>query len=120
MFSARNPNDPPKQGNISFVSKIEGDIEAGYKQADYIIEYDTNLPTFASHIPNPPASIAWWYDDPYHSPGKSLRIEGAVQRRENIARSTRSCRKNHAGRLIPGGNTSTGVCYSQEIPPMLA
>ncbi|MBR5702412.1 MAG: hypothetical protein IKX47_08075, partial [Oscillospiraceae bacterium] len=73
--------NPPKQGNMSFVNKIEGDIEAGFAQADFVIEYDTNLPIFASHIPNPPASIAWWFDDPYHGPEKSLHIEGAVQRR---------------------------------------
>jgi CO/xanthine dehydrogenase Mo-binding subunit len=122
MFSARNPNDPPKQGNISFVSKIEGDIEAGYKQADYIIEYDTNLPTFASHIPNPPASIAWWYDDPYHSPGKSLRIEGAVQRRENIARMYAvPVEKTMQEGLFQGGKyCDWGMRMSQEITPLLA
>ncbi len=122
MFSARNPNDPPKRGNVSYVSKIEGNIEEGYRQADYIIEYDTNLPAFASHIPNPPASIAWWFDDPYHGPGKSLRIEGAVQRRENIARMYgMPPEKTVQEGLFQGGKyCDWGMRMSQEITPLLA
>ena len=57
MFAPRGGNNPPKQGNLSYVNKIEGDIEDGFAKADFIIEYDTNLPIFASHIPNPPSSI---------------------------------------------------------------
>ena len=120
MFSPKSST--PKQGNVSFVDKIEGDIEDGFKQADFIVEYDTNLPIFASHIPNPPGSIAWWYDDPYHGPGKSLHIEGAVQRRENIARMygvpNEKCVQEG---LFQGGKyCDWGMRMSQEITPVLA
>jgi CO/xanthine dehydrogenase Mo-binding subunit len=58
MFSPHYPTDPPRQGNVSYSNNIEGNIEEGYAKADFIIEYDTNLPAYASHIPTPPASIA--------------------------------------------------------------
>ena len=38
-----------------------------------------NMPAFSGHVPNPYASVAYWYDDPRHDPDQqSLRIEGAV------------------------------------------
>ena len=49
--------------------QIEGDIEAGFKQADQIIEFDFVLPPYASHIPNPSGSMAYWYDDRYERRG---------------------------------------------------
>jgi CO/xanthine dehydrogenase Mo-binding subunit len=73
-----NQNPPPK-GNVNFFNSNRGDIEAGFKEADHIIEYDFNMPAFSGHVPNPYASVAYWYDDPRHNPEqKSLRIEGAV------------------------------------------
>ena len=120
MFAAKPVR--PKEGNVSFSDRIDGDIEEGFKQADFIIEYDTNLPIFASHIPNPPASIAWWFDDPYHGPEKSLHIEGAVQRRDNIARMygvpNEKCVQEG---LFQGGKyCDWGMRMSQEITPILA
>ncbi len=122
MFSPRGGNNPPKQGNLSFVNKIEGDIEEGFKKADFIIEYDTNLPIFASHIPNPPASIAWWFDDPYHGPEKSLHIEGAVQRRDNIARMYNVPNEKcvQEGLFQGGKYCDWGMRMSQEITPILS
>lgn len=72
-------NNPPPKGNVSYSVANRGDIEAGFKEADQIIEYDFNMPAFSGHIPNPPASAAYWYDDTrYDSEKPSLRIEGAV------------------------------------------
>ena len=79
-------NNPPKQGNVSYSNVNQGDVEAGFKEADHIIEYDLNMPAFSSHIPNPSGSVAWWFDDPYHGEGRSLHIEGAVQRRDSVGR----------------------------------
>jgi len=80
-FSSRggdNQNPPPK-GNVNFFNVNRGDIEAGFREADHIIEYDFNMPAFSGHAPNPFASVAYWYDDPRHNPEQqSLHIEGAV------------------------------------------
>ncbi len=80
-FSSRgggNQNPPPK-GNVNFSNVNRGDIEAGFREADHIVEYDFNMPTFCGHAPNPFASAAYWYDDPRHNPEQqSLHIEGAV------------------------------------------
>jgi CO/xanthine dehydrogenase Mo-binding subunit len=79
-FSMRGENrNPPPRGNVNFFDVNRGDIEAGFREADHIIEYDFNMPAFSGHVPNPYASVAYWYDDPRHDPErKSLRIEGAV------------------------------------------
>ena len=72
-------NNPPPKGNVNFFNANRGDIEAGFREADQIIEYDFNMPAFSGHVPNPYASAAYWYDDPRHDPEQqSLRIEGAV------------------------------------------
>jgi CO/xanthine dehydrogenase Mo-binding subunit len=71
--------NPPPKGNVSFFNSNRGDIEAGFKEADQIIEYDFNMPAFCGHIPNPSGSVAYWFDDPIHDPEKpSLRLEGPV------------------------------------------
>jgi CO/xanthine dehydrogenase Mo-binding subunit len=71
--------NPPPRGNVNFFNVNRGDIEAGFREADHIIEYDFNMPAFCGHVPNPYASAAYWYDDPRHDPERqSLRIEGAV------------------------------------------
>jgi CO/xanthine dehydrogenase Mo-binding subunit len=67
------------KGNITFADNNRGDIEAGFREADHIIEYDFNMPAFCGHAPNPFASVSYWYDDTrYDSERQSLRIEGAV------------------------------------------
>ena len=76
-FRTRGGSDnPPKKGNVSYSNASEGDVEAGFREADHIIEYDVNTAAFSGHIPNPTGSVAWWIDDAYHGEGKSLRIEG--------------------------------------------
>jgi CO/xanthine dehydrogenase Mo-binding subunit len=37
-----------------------GNTEAGFKEADQIIEFDWAHSLMASHIPNPNGSVAWW------------------------------------------------------------
>ena len=78
-------DNPRGKGNVTIASNNRGDVEAGFKQADQIIEYDFNMPAFSGHIPNPPASAAYWYDDPMQSSEqKSLHLEGAVQRKDSV------------------------------------
>jgi CO/xanthine dehydrogenase Mo-binding subunit len=80
-FSSRGggSQNPPPRGNVTFADANRGDVEAGFREADHIIEYDFNMPAFCGHVPNPYASAAYWYDDPrYDSERQSLRIEGAV------------------------------------------
>jgi CO/xanthine dehydrogenase Mo-binding subunit len=122
MFGPRPDPNHPKQGNVSYALTVQGDIEAGFKEADQIIEYDLHIPTFASHIPNPPGSVAWWFDDPYHPGGKSLHIEGAVQRKDAIgAMYGVPPEKTVQEGLFQGGKyCDWGMRKSQEITPLLA
>ncbi len=76
-FGGGRGNNPPKKGNVAYSNQTQGDIEKGFKEADYIIEYDLNMPTYASASPNPHSSVAWWFDDPYLG-RDNLHIEGAV------------------------------------------
>jgi CO/xanthine dehydrogenase Mo-binding subunit len=69
-------NNPPKKGNVSYSNINDGDVEAGFREADHIIEYDVNTAAFSGHIPNPTGSVAWWFDDATHGQGKNLRVEG--------------------------------------------
>jgi CO/xanthine dehydrogenase Mo-binding subunit len=69
-------DNPPKQGNVSYSIRNDGDIEAGFKEADHIVEYDVNTAAFSGHIPNPTGTVAWFFDSPLHGEGKNLRIEG--------------------------------------------
>ncbi len=76
-FSRGPSNNPPKKGNVAFSNQNQGDVEQGFKEADYIVEYDLNMPTYASASPNPHGSVAWWFDDPYLG-RDNIHIEGAV------------------------------------------
>jgi CO/xanthine dehydrogenase Mo-binding subunit len=122
MFDPRPDPNHPKKGNVSYSIVSQGDIDAGFAEADQIIEYDLKIPTFASHIPNPPGSVAWWFDDPYHGEGKSLHIEGAVQRKDSIGQMYgASSEKTVQEGLFQGGKyCDWGMRRSQEITPLLA
>jgi CO/xanthine dehydrogenase Mo-binding subunit len=112
----------PKKGNVTRVVTAQGDVDKAMKEAKNVIEYELKLPTFASHIPNPPASVAWWEDDPYLGEGPALHIEGAVQRREQIAQLYHiSPDKTIQQGLFQGGKyCDWGMRKSQEITPLLA
>jgi CO/xanthine dehydrogenase Mo-binding subunit len=72
-------DNPRGKGNVTMATNNRGDVEAGFKEADQIIEYDFNMPAFSGHVPNPYASVAYWFDDPLQgSDQQSLRLEGAV------------------------------------------
>ncbi|MFC1839996.1 hypothetical protein ACFL1N_10475, partial [Thermodesulfobacteriota bacterium] len=53
-----------------------GDVEAGFKEADHIIQFDWGHSIMVSHIPNPNGSVSWWGQDPLGTPGPTLYIEG--------------------------------------------
>jgi hypothetical protein len=44
-------NNPPPKGNVTFSVASRGDIEAGFREADQIIEYDFNMPRSAATCP---------------------------------------------------------------------
>ncbi len=68
-----NPNG---KGNVQLTNLNQGDVEAGFKQADEIIEFDWALSLFSSHLPNPSGGVAWWNNDPLGGEGSSLYVEG--------------------------------------------
>lgn len=115
-------NVPPKKGNVSYAYLIQGDIEAGFKESDYILEYDVYVPANASHIPNPSGSVAWWTNDPYQGDGKSLHIEGAVREKRAIAAmyGMPHDKTVQEGLFMGGKYCDWGLRKSQEITPLLA
>ncbi|MGD9162564.1 MAG: hypothetical protein PVG39_29420, partial [Desulfobacteraceae bacterium] len=64
-FGMGGGNNPPKKGNVSYSNVNAGDVEAGFREADHIIEYNVNIPSFSGHIPNPMGSVAWWVQNTY-------------------------------------------------------
>ena len=115
-------NKPPKKGNVSYSNVSQGDVEAGFKQADHIIEYDFNMPSFSSHNPNPSGSVAWWEDNPYLGAGKCLHIEGAVREKPAISRlyGVPEDKTIQEGLFQGGKYCDWGLRKSQEITPLLA
>ena len=122
------PNAPPMparpgaKGNIVAASKIDGDYEAGFKEANQFVEFDFVLPAITSHIPNPSVSMAYWYDDQGASEGKTLWIEGISQGREQISRQNKiPYDKVIEASLYQGGKyCDWGYRKSQLITPLLA
>ena len=101
-----------------------GDVEAGFKESDHIVEFDWAHSRMASHMPNPNGSIAWWAQDPWGVEGPTLYIEGvyptwgAFQLRPlyNL-----SFDKLHRGTLFQGGKYCDWyIRRSQLITPLLA
>jgi len=114
--------NPPKKGNVYFSDVYAGDIEAGFAEADDVVEYEVYLPAFAAHLPNPSGSVAWWSDDFYNGEGKTLHIEGAVRERRAIAAMYgMPLEKTVQEGLFMGGKyCDWGLRKSQEITPLLA
>jgi CO/xanthine dehydrogenase Mo-binding subunit len=65
-------HDPKKFASSASV----GDVEAGFREADHVVEFDWTQSRRASHPPNPNGSVAWWAQDPWGVEGKTLYIEG--------------------------------------------
>ncbi len=65
--------DPKKLSSQPYTT---GDVEAGFRDADHIVEFDWGHSKTASHVPNPNGSVAWWAQDPLGVPGPTLYIEG--------------------------------------------
>ncbi|MDR1206279.1 MAG: molybdopterin-dependent oxidoreductase [Peptococcaceae bacterium] len=121
--SAGGPTNPPKRGNVAYANMTSGDMDAGFAAADHIIEYDLYMPAFASLLPNPSGSVAWWFDDPYYSEGgKSLHIEGAVKDKNAISMMYRLPPEKtvQEGLFMGGKYCDWGRRKSQEITPLLA
>ncbi|SHI16797.1 CO or xanthine dehydrogenase, Mo-binding subunit [Sporobacter termitidis DSM 10068] len=124
-FGAPDPNappNPPKEGNVAYSNVVQGDIEEGFKQADHIMEYDMYMPAFASHVPNPPGSVAWWSKDSYSGEDEVLHIEGAVRERLPISQMYDTPLDNvvQEGLFMGGRYCDWGLRRSQEITPLLA
>ncbi|NLA74648.1 MAG: xanthine dehydrogenase family protein molybdopterin-binding subunit, partial [Deltaproteobacteria bacterium] len=64
----------PKQ--LSGTPYTTGDVEAAFRDADHIVEFDWGHSKTASHPPNPNGSLAWWAQDPLGTPGPTLYIQG--------------------------------------------
>ncbi|MCL2227121.1 MAG: molybdopterin-dependent oxidoreductase [Oscillospiraceae bacterium] len=113
--------DEPKRGNVSRAITVQGDVDKAMEEAEHVLEYKLVLPTFASHVPNPPASVAQWFDDPYTGPN-NLHIEGAVQRRDSVGRMYGvPDHKTFQYGIFQGGKyCDWGMRRSQEITPLLA
>jgi CO/xanthine dehydrogenase Mo-binding subunit len=111
------------KGNVTIATNVQGDVETGFKEADQIVEYDFNMPAFCGHMPNPPASVAYWYDDPMQSSEQqSLHLEGAVQRKDSVGGMYGlSSEKVKQEGLFQGGKyCDWGTRKTQEITPLLA
>ncbi|MDR0839707.1 MAG: molybdopterin-dependent oxidoreductase [Oscillospiraceae bacterium] len=116
------PEDPRKVGNVGWSTKTEGDMDAGWAQADFILEYDVNIHDVVSMLPNPEASVAWWSEPNPYKPGKTLRIEGAVSRRGMIANMYKLPEDNviQEGVFQGGKYCDWGLRMAQEITPLLS
>jgi CO/xanthine dehydrogenase Mo-binding subunit len=119
--------NPPPKGNVSYANNSRGDIEAGFKAADQIIEYDFNMPAFSGHIPNPSGSVAYWFEDQIYGPEQpSLRIEGAVWTARQGKDAVGSMyglppeKVRQEGFFQGGKYCDWGMRKTQEITPLLA
>ena len=116
--------NPPKKGNVGYsvASNNAGDVQAGFKEADQIIEYDINTSAFSGHIPSPLGTVAWWFDDPLNGEGKSLQIEGVPWGHGSVANSNRvPADKVFQTCLFTGGRyCDWGIRKTQQITPTLA
>jgi CO/xanthine dehydrogenase Mo-binding subunit len=121
-FGMGGGNNPPKKGNVSYSNVNDGDIEKGFREADHIIEYDVNTSSFSGHIPNPPGTVAWWFDDPLYGEGKNLRIEGVPWGHDQVIGMYRMPQdKVFQGCMFVGGRyCDWGVRKSELITPLLA
>jgi CO/xanthine dehydrogenase Mo-binding subunit len=123
-FGMGGGNNPPKKGNVSYSNVNAGDVEAGFKEADHIIEYDLNIPAFSGHIPNPIGSVAWWFSNTYHGEGLNIHVEGVGSPNDPGTISNMYNVPSHKVfqecMLIGGKYCDWGLRKSQLITPLLA
>ena len=118
--------NPPKKGNISysFVTNNSGDVQAGFKEADQIIEYDINTAAFSGHIPSPLGTVAWWFEDPLNGEGKNLQIEGVPWGHGSVSVTggpRLPANKIFQNCMFTGGRyCDWGIRKTQQITPTLA
>ena len=114
--------NPKRNRGVYTAVLATGDIEAGFAEADHVITYHLRIPPFASHMPNPPGSVAWWQDDFYQGEGKNLHIEGAVREKDAISMmyGVPPCKTVQEGLFMGGKYCDWGLRKSQEITPLLA
>jgi CO/xanthine dehydrogenase Mo-binding subunit len=102
----------------------QGDVEAGFKEADHIVEFEWDHSRTASHPPNPNGSVSWWAQDPWGVEGSTLYIEGisptwgafSLRPMYNV-----NFDKLHRSTLFQGGKYCDWVIRrSQLITPLLA
>ena len=113
---------PPKKGNVYSAYLTSGDIEAGFAEADHIVDYFMYMPAFATNQPNPHGSVAWWSRDPYQGEGENLHIEGAVRERWRISDfyGVPEEKTIQEGLFMGGKYCDWGIRKAQEITPLLA
>ena len=113
---------PQNNKGIYTATLAIGDIEAGFAEADRVVEYKLRIPPFSSHMPNPSGSVAWWQDDFYQGEGKNLHIEGVVREKDAISRmyGLPAEKTIQEGLFMGGKYCDWGLRKSQEITPLLA
>ena len=113
-------HDPKKLAS----NYTQGDVEAGFRESDDILEFDWVHSRTASHPPNPNGSVAWWAQDPWGVEGPTLHIEGisptwgafSLRPMYNV-----NFDKLHRGTLFQGGKYCDWIIRrSQLITPLLA
>jgi CO/xanthine dehydrogenase Mo-binding subunit len=121
-FGMGGGNNPPKQGNVSYSNVNDGDVEAGFREADHILEFDVNTSAFCGHIPNPVGGVAWWFDSIYQGEGKNLRIEGTPWGNDQVIGMYRMPAEKvfQECMLVGGRYCDWGIRKSQLITPLLA
>ncbi len=115
------PEDPPREGNVSYNFKIDGDLEAGWEDADFTVEYDVNVNDVNVTSPNPYASVAYWDKDP-NTGADVLHLEGMVHRTASIQYMYGLRPENfvHEGMFQGGKYCDWGLRISQEVTPLLS
>lgn len=108
--------------NITPSNKNIGDVEAGFREADHIIEFDMNISPFSGHIPTRLGSVAWWFDDALLGEGKNLHIEGVPWNHDKIvsAYSIPPEKVFQQCMFMGGRYCDWGIRKSQLITPLLA
>jgi len=113
-------HDPKKLAS----NYTQGDVEAGFRESDDIVEFDWIHSRTASHPPNPNGSVSWWAQDPWGVEGPTLHIEGisptwgafSLRPMYNVTFD-----KLHRGTLFQGGKYCDWIIRrSQLITPLLA